>query len=107
MTTTELTRAGQVSPGRKSMVRSVIGGRRGLIAAGVAIAIAGLAFNWSWLVAVGIAPLLLGVLPCIAMCALGLCMHRMAAGACPAESTSSGEGADGPKALPADMKGGG
>jgi hypothetical protein len=35
---------------------------------------AGLALNWSWLVAIGVAPLLLTALPCVAMCALGLCM---------------------------------
>ncbi|RVH28084.1 hypothetical protein CN211_25985 [Sinorhizobium meliloti] len=37
----------------------------------------GLAFNWNWLVAAGVAPPLLSVLPCLAMCALGLCMNRM------------------------------
>ena len=53
------------------------GSRLGLLAiAGVAI-IAGLGFNWSWLVAAGIAPLLLSALPCVAMCALGLCMMQM------------------------------
>ena len=35
---------------------------------------AGAYFNWGWLVAAGIAPLLLTALPCVAMCALGLCM---------------------------------
>jgi hypothetical protein len=62
--------------------RYYLGGRRALlILAGVAV-IAGLAFNWSWLVAAGIAPILLGVLPCLAMCALGLCMHRAGGKAC-------------------------
>ncbi len=35
---------------------------------------AGLALGWPWLVAFGLAPLLLSLLPCAAMCALGLCM---------------------------------
>jgi hypothetical protein len=48
----------------------------------------GAALNWSWLVAVGIAPLLLTVLPCAAMCALGLCMNRMAGGSCSTEARS-------------------
>ena len=48
----------------------------GASAAGV-IAIA-LAWQWSWLVVLGVAPLLLSLAPCAAMCALGLCMHRMA-----------------------------
>jgi len=33
-------------------------------------------FSWGWLVALGITPVLLSVLPCIAMCALGLCMNH-------------------------------
>ena len=47
----------------------------GALAVGV-IAIA-LAWQWSWLVVLGVAPLLLTLAPCAAMCALGLCMHRM------------------------------
>ncbi|AZO32948.1 hypothetical protein EJ071_29570 [Mesorhizobium sp. M1B.F.Ca.ET.045.04.1.1] len=100
-----MTQAGQVSPGRGSIVRSTLGGRRGLIAAGVAIAVAGLAFNWSWLVAAGIAPALLSLLPCVAMCALGLCTNRMTA--CSTENVPSGKDGGGPKTLSADMKGGG
>jgi len=46
-------------------------------------------FNWQWLVAAGIAPLLVAVAPCLAMCALGLCMHR-------GKSRSSQPGAHGP-----------
>jgi hypothetical protein len=50
-----------------------------LLLGGVALALiaAGLAWQWSWLVAIGMAPLLVSVAPCLAMCALGLCMHRM------------------------------
>jgi membrane protein DedA with SNARE-associated domain len=33
---------------------------------------AGLALNWSWPVAAGVAPLLVALAPCAAMCALGL-----------------------------------
>jgi hypothetical protein len=33
----------------------------------------GLVFNWHWLVAAGALPILFGVLPCLAMCALHLC----------------------------------
>ena len=47
-----------------------------LFVAGVVIA-AGLVLNWSWLVAAGVTPLLLSALPCVAMCALGLCMMQM------------------------------
>ena len=55
-----------------------LGGKR-LMLASIALALigAGLTWQWSWLVAIGIAPLLISAAPCIAMCALGLCMHRM------------------------------
>ena len=33
----------------------------------------GLVFNWSWLVAAGLAPILLSTLPCLVMCAIGVC----------------------------------
>lgn len=40
------------------------------------------AWQWSWLVAIGVAPLLISFAPCAAMCGLGLCMHRMGGSAC-------------------------
>lgn len=70
------------------MFRYYLGGRRGLlILAGLALT-AGLVLNWSWLVAVGIAPILIAVLPCVAMCALGLCMSRAGGRSC---STAAGD----------------
>ena len=53
-------------------------GRNGVIALIVLAAVVGAALNWSWLVVVGIAPLLITLLPCAAMCALGLCISKMA-----------------------------
>jgi len=44
-----------------------------IVLATVAI-IAGLALNWTWLVAVGLAPILISTLPCLIMCAFGVCM---------------------------------
>lgn len=44
-----------------------------LILATIAI-VAGLVFNWSWLVAIGLAPILISTLPCLVMCAFGVCM---------------------------------
>jgi hypothetical protein len=44
-----------------------------LIVATIAI-VAGLVLNWNWLVAVGLAPILLSTLPCLIMCAFGVCM---------------------------------
>jgi hypothetical protein len=40
----------------------------------VVAALVGIGFSWSWLVAAGIAPILLSTLPCLIMCGLGLCM---------------------------------
>lgn len=86
------------------MARYYLGGRRGLlILAGLALT-AGLVLNWSWLVAVGIAPVLIAVLPCIAMCALGLCMSRAGGKSCSAAAgdravtTASNDGVPGVEA---------
>ncbi len=51
------------------------GRTRWLLLAAIVVA-AGLALNWSWLVAIGVAPILITALPCLAMCALGLCMQH-------------------------------
>jgi hypothetical protein len=57
--------------------RGVIGSRVGLLAlAAIGLAL-GVAFNWSWLVAAGIIPVLLSLLPCAVMCGLGLCVTCM------------------------------
>jgi hypothetical protein len=64
-------------------------GRRGAAVLVVSVVAIGAALNWSWLVAVGIAPLLLTALPCIAMCGLGLCMNRMTGGSCSTSSSGS------------------
>ncbi|PKA43877.1 hypothetical protein CWR43_09670 [Rhizobium sullae] len=53
-------------------------GQRGLVVLGDLMFAFGLGPNWNWLVAAGVAPLILSALPCVAMCALGLCMNRMA-----------------------------
>ena len=56
------------------VLRSIGTSRPGLIAVAAAVLGSGLALNWTSLVAIGAAPLILGVLPCAAMCAVGLCM---------------------------------
>jgi hypothetical protein len=73
----------------RSFLRYWLRGRNGMIVLLVVAVVVG-ALNWSWLVAVGIAPLLIAVLPCAAMCALGLCMNRMAGGSCSTESSPVG-----------------
>lgn len=57
--------------------RSFVGSRAGLIALGLGATGLGLAANWTWLSAVGATPLILSLLPCAAMCALGLCAPGM------------------------------
>lgn len=71
------------------LARRYLTGRRGVIVLAVVVPVAGLALNWSWLVAAGIAPILISVLPCVAMCALGLCMNRRGGHSCSTEETSS------------------
>jgi hypothetical protein len=51
-------------------------GRRALILAAVVLTVGGLVLGWNWLVAVGVAPILIAALPCIAMCAIGLCAMK-------------------------------
>ena len=68
------------------VARYCLGGRRGFLLLAGVVVVGGLVPSWGWLVAAGIAPLLLAVAPCVAMCALGLCMHRMSGGARAAET---------------------
>jgi len=57
-----------------NLARYYLGNRWVLVALGAGVLLAGIALNWSWLVAAGIAPILLSTLPCLVMCGLGLCM---------------------------------
>lgn len=66
-------------------VLQYLSGRRGLVFLAALLLGSGIALNWSWLVAVGVAPLLLAFAPCAAMCALGLCMSKTAGGSGPGE----------------------
>jgi hypothetical protein len=63
-----------------------LGGRRGPLVLGVAAVGLGLYFSWGWLAGVGVAPLLLALAPCAAMCALGLCMNRGGGKSCSTDS---------------------
>ena len=51
--------------------------RNRLMMAGGAVVIGGLALNWGWLTAIGVAPILLAVVPCGIMCAFGVCAMGM------------------------------
>ena len=56
-----------------SAARYYLGSRFGLLAIAALALGLGAYSSWGWLVAAGIAPLLLTFAPCAAMCALGLC----------------------------------
>lgn len=47
---------------------------RNLVLVAIAVVGAGLALNWSWLTAIGAAPLILSLAPCAVMCATGYCV---------------------------------
>ena len=57
-----------------NLLRGLASNRAALLTA-VGVVAAGLALGWEWLAAAGALPLLLSALPCVAMCALGLCMR--------------------------------
>ncbi|GLR65375.1 hypothetical protein GCM10010909_00530 [Acidocella aquatica] len=57
-------------------------GRTGIILGLIVIGGGALAFGGGWgrLVAIGVAPIILSILPCLVMCGLGLCMMGMRKG---------------------------
>ncbi len=93
--TTETKKTGDMSLAESAvgLLRYYLGGRRGLILLTVTALGAGLFLNWGWLVAAGIAPLLLALAPCAAMCALGLCMNKKGGEPSSTRSSSDDQGA--------------
>ncbi|HUZ73793.1 MAG TPA: hypothetical protein VMU87_12475 [Stellaceae bacterium] len=78
---TDTRRIAPTSP-LQEFVRRWLTGRRGLIVGGIALVAAGLALGWNWLGAIGVAPFIIALAPCAAMCALGLCMNKMGGKSC-------------------------
>lgn len=76
-----------------ALARHYLGGRRGLMVLSVAV-LAAAFFNWGWLVAIGVAPLLVALAPCAAMCALGLCMKGMGGKSCSSPSKTQADPAE-------------
>ena len=76
MTLSESTKAKSNSLTRDVLfaLRYYLGSRTALLAFAIVALAGGLAFNWTWLVAIGVAPILLSTLPCLVMCAFGVCM---------------------------------
>jgi hypothetical protein len=78
-----MTNASPTDTSNKSLTRDLLyaaqyylGRRRVLLFLAAIVIGGGLALKWDWLVAAGIAPILIALLPCAVMCALGMCMHK-------------------------------
>ncbi len=56
--------------------------RRAQIITGIAAVAAGMALGWNWLTAIGLAPVILSLAPCAAMCALGACAMMKGTASC-------------------------
>ena len=91
MTPSDSTKVAKASPARDLLdaARHYLGGRRALLILAIGALIGGIALNWNWLVAAGVAPLLLTALPCLVMCGLGLCMNKLIGGSCAPEPTQT------------------
>ena len=97
MTTTDPARPVQNSLASDviSAARYYLGSRFGLFAIAALALGLGAYSSWGWLVAAGIAPLLLTFAPCAVMCALGMCtMGGKSKGPTDAASPGSVEGTD-------------
>jgi hypothetical protein len=77
---TTKTAGGSLRRGWLDFARYHLGNRWVLLALGGLLLIIAGALNWGWLVAAGIAPVLVAVAPCAIMCALGLCGMKMMSG---------------------------
>ena len=74
--------------------------RRVQVALAIAVVGAGAALNWGWLVAAGVAPLLLSLAPCAAMCALGVCMMGRGGQSCSKGATENAPTIEGAAVVP-------
>ena len=93
MTTSETTKTADTSLVRDLIraARYYLGNRWALLIVATAALSGGVALNWSWLVAAGIAPILLTTLPCLLMCGLGLCGGKLFGGSCASQPSQSGK----------------
>ena len=62
--------------------RYYLSDRRVWIVLAIVVITGGVALNWGWLVAAGLAPILVLLLPCAIMCALPFCMKRNGEAGC-------------------------
>ena len=93
MTLPQSTTTAQPSLGRDVLraAQYYLGNRWVLLGLGSIAVIAGLSFGgWGWLVAAGLAPVILSTLPCLVMCGFGVCMMCRSG---KTQSTTSGDAA--------------
>ena len=67
-----------LAPDIINAIRYYLGGRRAWFVLAAVLVLGGIAANWGWLVAIGVAPILIAFLPCAVMCVLGVCMQKAA-----------------------------
>jgi len=95
MTTSDSTKALNAPPGDfPRTIRRYLGNRRLLLVAAIVALVAGATLNWGWLVALGVAPALLSLLPCLVMCGVGVCCMKMMAGSGEKQPSQSSDAAE-------------
>jgi hypothetical protein len=62
--------------------RAWAGSRLGMMVLGGLVVVGGLYAGWGWLTAVGLAPIILALAPCAAMCAIGACAMSRGGSGC-------------------------
>ena len=72
-------------------LRQYAGNRLVLVGVAAVLVALGLFLGWGWLAALGLAPIILSLLPCVAMCAVGLCMMRGRSRSCEVADANSVE----------------
>ena len=63
--------------------------KRLLIIAAMSVIGGGMALNWGWLAAIGVAPLILALAPCAVMCGFGVCAMCKSSNSCSKETSST------------------
>ena len=73
----------------------------------IGVAVAGgtgaLVLGWDWLIAAGVASIIIAVAPCLVMCALGLCMNRQSKSDQTAAATPPATSGPGVQAVKAEL----
>lgn len=69
-------------PRSRASVVAPIFSRQGLMILAAVLIIASVVLTKDWLIAAGLAPILIAMVPCLVMCGLGLCMHKTTGGSC-------------------------